>query len=121
MDIQVGDRVTFDNRLVIIIYDSNQIKGWDEEKIVKIERPKYEVIKEKKELLTKEEKNLLKSYIEWIKGLNNGKIVNIYRQGSWIVLNLKTQLDYSIEIGARFNGMVNNYRYSMTELGLEEN
>lgn len=92
MDIQVGDRVTYkylntiDKKLITrIILDENEIKDYknmsvntDKEfaiEILKIERPKYEVIEvieEKKELLTEEEKEFL---ISMIKFYNIDKIV----------------------------------------------
>lgn len=94
-------------------------------KILKIERPKYEVIEEneedeQKELLTEEEKELLKQYVKWIESLNNGEIICVYRSYSDIVVNLKTQLDYTIDVGARFEKMENFKDYTLQELGLEE-
>ncbi len=119
-EIEVGDRVTYKtcgNEYTDIVQNISYYEG---KQILKIERPTYTVVEEKKELLTEEERELLKSYIKWIKNLNNGEIICIYRKDSYIVINLKTQLDYEMDIGARFEKMENFKDYTLQELGLEE-
>ena len=82
MDIQVGDRITYryinssdKKELIRVLTDELEIKTYiantNKEKtegfaieILKIERPSYEVVEEKKELLTYEEREFLKSVIE---------------------------------------------------------
>ena len=64
----IGDRVTYKiirtNEISTLIIDGgallNDFKDKDFIEIIKIERPKYEVIEEKKELLTDEEKEFFK-------------------------------------------------------------
>lgn len=87
-------------------------------KILKIERTKYEVIEEKKELLTEEEKEFLKSYIKIIEKLNNGDILSIRKQSTWIIIKLKTGLEYQAEIGVRFKEIEDCKVYTLKELGL---
>lgn len=131
MDIQVGDLITYINsndslrmRYKSIMINSDRLIDYKnklenkEIEIIKIERPKYEVIQEKKELLTEEEKEFLKSYIKIIKSLNNGQIEYIARYGVMIVVHLKTKLSYDADIGPRFKGMIENKTYTLEELGL---
>lgn len=132
MDIQVGDRVTYKSsnepdyqkREKIIENEDDIIKVShcvkDEQiEILKIERPKYEVIEEKKELLTEEEKEFLKSYIKIIENLNNGEIINIKRCDVRILVHLRTDLYYEAEVGPRFNDMIPGKDYTLEELGLK--
>ena len=130
MDIQIGDKVTIDcmgDVKTIIITTEQEIKQIKENvaiftnKILKIERPKYEVVEEKKELLTEEEREFLKLYIKIIKSLNNGQIISIRKQSSWIILGLKTGLEYQADIGSKFKNMEDCKKYNFSELGLEEN
>lgn len=131
MDIQVGDLITYINsndslgmRYKSIMINSDRLIDYKnklenkEIEIIKIERPVYEVIEEKKELLTEEEKEFLKSYIKIIKSLNNGKIEHIARYGVMIVVHLKTKLNYDADIGPRFKGMIENKTYTLEELGI---
>lgn len=125
MDIQVGDRVTYkDNNgkecIIIVQQDKGELGDEDNtiKEILKIERPTYELIEEKKELLTEEEKEFLKSYIKIIKSLNNGQIKYIARYGTIITIYLKTKLTYDADIGPRFKGMTENETYTLEELGI---
>ena len=134
MDIQVGDIVTYKNinepdyqarqKIMINEDDIAKIHSCIKEsqiEILKIERPKYEVVEEKKELLTEEEREFLKLYIKIIKSLNNGQIISIRKQSGWIVLKLKTELEYQADIGSKFKNMEDCKKYNFSELGLEEN
>ncbi len=87
--------------------------------ILKIERPKYEIVEEKKKLLTEEERELLKTYIKFIESFKNGKVEAIYRQNNWITLKLKTELEYNLDIGPKYSDMENCRKYTLKELGLE--
>ena len=69
LDIQVGDRITYkyDEKIRIsIIENLSDIefmrKFANSIEIIKIERPKYEVVEENEELLTEEEREFLKQY-----------------------------------------------------------
>ena len=126
MDIQVGDKVTYkyeDEIYIKIILDEYELSVLkeDDREILKIERPKYEVVEVKKELLTEEEKEFLKQYIKIIEGLNNGKVDRIIRREEDIFIVLQTGLTYKIEIGIKFGNMQVNKEYTLKELGLEEN
>lgn len=129
MDIQVGDRVTYKNLegniVSTLIHNNVDVKTIKEvigkRKILKIERPKYEIVEETKELLTKKEKQFLQQYIKIIENLNNGEATSIHRSETGITLYLKTGLSYQIEIGTKFSNMQQNITYSLKELGLEEN
>lgn len=130
LDMQIGDRVTYkddENTITCRLIKSNFELEYlesniNEEKIeiLKIERPKYEKIEEKKELLTEEEREFLKQYIKIIENLNNGKVIEILRTETRIRVYLKTELDYCIEVGPKFSNMKIDTSYNLSELGLEE-
>lgn len=68
MDIQVeiGDRVTYENEVVEVLNSKHAVEraiGYAV-KIIKIERPKWEVVEEKKELLTEEEREFLEFFVK---------------------------------------------------------
>ena len=121
MDIQVGDRITYkDNngKICIIIIKEDKGELGDEDntikEILKIERPEYKLIEEKKELLTEEEKEFLKTIskikydgISYIEKANGQLIV----QGS-----MTYQTNYIIT--DKFNGLTENERYTLEELRL---
>ena len=132
MNIQVGDRVTYKNRLkdeiiTIIVLgasDINKLKNGCRE-ILKIERPKYEVVEEKKELLTEEEKSDLKAIIENVnkyscmkvneisfRTTNNGKlIINCFNNDYCM---------FEMVIYEKFKNLNKSEKYTLKELGLEE-
>lgn len=120
-NIQVGDKITFITGVEVIITKSEQIKEFiNYGTISKIERPKYEVIEEYKEdLLTEVEKDLLKAYIKLIESLNNGSVESIRKEYSLIVIRLKTQLEYQIEVGPRFKNLEDSKLYTLKELEVE--
>lgn len=108
MDIQVGDRITYKNGHVELIQNNENLKDRIENctiEVVKIERPKYEIVEEKEELLTEEEKEFLKNYVKLIESLNNGKVDTIINLGTLLVLHLKTSIDYYTEIGSNFKDL----------------
>ena len=135
MDIKVGDLVTYKSsgeiRIASIIDDKDidniqeDIKNKNIE-ILKIERPHYEVVEEKKELLTKEEKEFLKQVLKFM----DIKIlyISIDKQ---VVSNRKkihfsqnedgSGLGYWYYIkNSYFNRLEDNKVYTLQELGLEE-
>lgn len=127
MDIQVGDRITYKKKDVSEIrvniisskFDLSCINSnliHDKIELLKIERPKYEEIKE---LLTKEEKEFLKSYIRLIGFENNVKFIE-KMDNHIIALYLSDNSDFRFEISTNENfiGIENYIRYSTQELGL---
>ena len=123
MDIQVGDRVTYLNKdtnqkIIEIVKqeDINRINRFGHQ-ILKIERPKYEVVEEKKELLTEEEKEFLKDMCKYYDvteiRLNNIDIKIIYDE------HLVSCLDYPDNM--KFENLERGKKYTLEELGLEEN
>ena len=127
MDIQVGDRVTYKSinepdyqvRPKIIINEDDIIKihsciKENQIKILKIERPKYEVVEENKELLTKQEKEFLKLYMQFTNIITN----TIYKKDGFINF-----IGYTVELALYkgFDKLVENKLYTLKELGLEEN
>ena len=72
MKIEVGDRVTykyFDKNLMemvekIVIIEENGVNFTADVEIIKIERPNWEVVEEKKELLTEKEREFLKFFVK---------------------------------------------------------
>ena len=127
MDIQVGDRVTYEfidgfgqkTKETIIITDDEETFVGDV-KILKIERPKYDAIEEKKELLTEEEKEFLKSYIKFVESFKNGKAIEINKNDNWLVLTLKSEIEYQVEVGSKYEN-IPYYKIALKELGLESN
>ncbi len=128
MDIQVGDKVIFEDGTVKLIYDEdrlfeiNQYINGGGNQILKIERPKYEVVEEKKELLTEEEKEFLKQYIIFSGEDTFVKYIIIYRSNNICFLNEAHQEINRFKIygDKYFNKLVFDKQYTLKELGLEE-
>ena len=121
MDIQVGYRVywryTDDKAIHISIITSENDLAYinQEDKIIlKIERPKYEVVEEKKELLTEEEKAFLKIFIK----IKKDEILAIKRNENDLEITGK-EWDNSI-LTDEFKGLEMHKLYTLKELGLEE-
>lgn len=130
MDIEVGDRVTFDDGSKTILNterDIDIISSYREYKPVKIERPNWKVVEEKKELLTEEEREFLRLYMT-INKIRADKIkfnifeVNFMENGSIFTAYINTEssfrnLDYGVHyslkelriggINGRINGFIN--------------
>lgn len=68
MDIQVGDRVTYKNGFREVLNNEYAVDRNSSStlKIIKIERPKWEVVEEKKEILTEEEREFLKLVLKFM-------------------------------------------------------
>lgn len=134
MDIQIGDKVTYkiDNKVITTLIMNNLaniefILDNDEHniEILKIERPKYETIEEKKELLTEEEKEFLKQALKfgnYKNGTENGIIKYITKIGYSLCLNFSPHHCNSIYIDKNlyFKNLVEDEEYTLSELGLEE-
>ena len=129
MDIQVGDRITYKfidkDGIFTEIVGSNNLSltsiHWFKEhledkeiEIIKIERPKYEVVEEKKELLTEEEKAFLKIFIK----IKKDEILAIKRNENDLEITGK-EWDNSI-LTDEFKGLEMHKLYTLKELGLEE-
>ena len=123
MDIQVGDRVMFKSvkskEIITVIVTSaafgDELLDKDYAEILKIERPKYEVIKEKKELLTDEEEEFLKDICKYY------NITGIYFDGYAVRLyeNCKTVFIFDYSKNLEFKKVKTQYVYTLEELGLE--
>ena len=129
LDLQVGDRVTFENlegNVVIMLIKNNAeipeiLDTLKARKILKIERPHYEVIEEKKELLTEEERKFLNHFI---------KSMEYYSNNIWEIKFDEESIDFYGFSGVRLVSVdypsiltfntVKLGKYSVQELGLEE-
>lgn len=133
MDIQVGDRVTYryindsdKKELVSIITDDEEIKHYIIRarkeiinsfsiEILKIERPRYEVVEEKKELLTDEEREFLKLYIKF-----SNKIIDGIKKEDSVLNFMQDNDEYNfIELVDDFKNLRDGKLYTLSELGLE--
>lgn len=143
MDIKIGDKVTYkepnsyfkEKVFSLIINNEGDIEIFaagikkakneaDYIEIIKIERPNYEIVEEKKELLTDEERIFLKYFIKF----NGFKIHFIKKEGVHLFFannfndvvfnNLGNKSYYYCN---NFKGLEMNKIYSLEELGLEDN
>ena len=92
--------------------------------ILKIERPKYEVVEEKKELLTEEEKEFLKKALEfgnYGEATKNGTIKFIEKRGYFIYFYYDEWCSNSIYIDKNlyFRKLEEDKKYTLQELGLD--
>lgn len=121
MDIQVGDKVTYKNLngkiIITLIINTTDVEYMKTREILKIERPVYNVIEEKKELLTEYEKTFLKLFMK----LNQIEIISIKTDYT----NLHIEIDNLSAIllipryGRCFEGLKIGKIYTLEELGLE--
>ena len=140
MDIQIGDRVTYkynnddDKIYTSIIQDDGDLEDYKERieskslTILKIERPKYEVVEEKKKLLTLEEKEYLKNIIQPLEYKN---LIIRKALGSFtyieIIIDAKDGNDDIVSLpyiknlkNLQFENLEEDKHYTLKELGLEE-
>ena len=124
MEIRVGDLVTYKNsmgniRQVVIKDEEQKIKYINNVKnILKIERPKYEVVEEKRELLTEEEKEFLKYICKYydVSTIQLGiSSICFYTNTDYLIINA------IIPEKLQFENIKENKEYTLKELGLEEN
>lgn len=130
MQIEVGDRVTYEDGYIEMVFDNEEIeyqtKVRDRE-IVKVERigqNGWEVVEEKKELLTEEEREFLK----WILKFETIKIKSIEKvQKKYGDIELILFFGDGIADGyyrnvkdSYFKNLKEGKRYTLKELGLEE-
>lgn len=135
MDIQVGDVITYKyindggkekNIISKVMEDTYTLKniikqqnGYDENckiEILKIERPKYEVIEEKKELLTEEEKEFLRQFIKFANFIPN----KICKEGKTnrILFYISNMIRDSFEYHGAFENLKDEKIYTLKELGV---
>ncbi len=132
MDIQVGDRITFEDGIVKLIYDMdrlfeiNQYINGGGNQIIKVERPKYEVVEEKKELLTEEEREFLRQAFKfgnYGSDTGNETIKFVGKSGYYICVYYDECASNTIYIDKNlyFKSLKEDKKYTLKELGLEEN
>ncbi len=126
LDIQVGDIVTYKDGSMKIITSKNKFgrqfdnygKLIEKENIVKLERPKYEVIEEKEKLLTEEEREFLRQYI----ALSFHRIDALTKTENTLLFYNDNIYDAvsNYEVKKDMFKNINNRIYTLSELGLEE-
>ena len=130
MTYKFGDRVTYENSMgnvrQVVIKDEEQkikyINNIDTYKnILEIERPKYEVVKEKKELLNDNEREFLKDICKYY---NNATEIEFFK-GYLLMFetNDKTTIIMNLNYpeNMKFKNVKKGKTYKLKELGLEEN
>lgn len=122
LEIEVGDRVTYKYKegceiFTRIIETNGDIKITleDDKEILKIERPTYTVVKEKKELLTKREKEFLEIFVKYYKDLYYIEFFNECIDLLDVNYMSKGTIDYPTYLD--FRG-IKKKRYRLSELGL---
>ena len=137
-EIEVGDRVTYrylntedKQEFVSIIGSIEELESYKrmiESKteissieILKIERPKYEVVEEKKELLTEEEREFLKQYIK----MSSLEITHIIKESNIYETCVLKLTDDGTTCWAYFRenyfkGLEIDKEYDLSELSLEK-
>lgn len=133
MKIEVGDRVTykwFDRNLKemiekTVIIEENGVSFTADVEILKIERPNWEVVEEKKELLTEEEREFLRQFIKY--NSENKKMFMLRKEGHYIFIEYideifgnKDVIDFSIDSKKHYKSLELSKHYTLKELGLEE-
>lgn len=135
MDLQVGDKITYkylnngdDLIHTAIIYSDSDLSDYKERledkthigsiEILRIERSHYELLEEKKELLTEEEKEFLKEFITF----NNNKEMHIIRKVENFIFiygfDYERIANFKI-YNLRFKNLEEYKEYTLKELGLE--
>lgn len=130
MDIQVGDRITYrlkigeykgviQRKIISLLCErdvySKMLEN-DEIEIFTIERPKYEVVEENKELLTEDEKQFLKDICKYY----NIDSIEFYDNHISFIKNDIPQLSPIYPENIKFINVEKWIRYTLKELGLEE-
>lgn len=138
LDIQVGDKVTYIDKqgkkcIIIVSEDKGELSDCEDSfisDIIKIERPKYEIIKEKKEILDEVEKeylwNIIKPFKDKVECIRKVGLEGIYNSNNGkeyimigIVKDTPISLPYFKE-NTMYKGMKINRFYTLKDLGLEE-
>ncbi len=132
IDIQVGDRITYIDKqekkcIITVLEDKGELSDNKDnpiKEILKIERPRYEVVEEKKELLTEEEKEFLKTALmfgNYGEETKNGVIKFIEKRGYYIYFYHDEWASNSIYIDKNlyFKNLEEDRKYTLQELGLD--
>ena len=135
-DIKVGDRITFkydneDEARTLIVFDTFAVKNYiymankisDSIKILKIERPKYDIVEEKKEILDEVEKRYLSNLIKPFRGdvLYIQKLKTETYKRKYIYIKLENDnitLPFFPKGKDMYKGMILGKEYTLKELGL---
>ena len=137
-DLKDGDKCTLKNGKAVFYGGSEEYESTycfekltddfkfepnDEVSIVKVERPKYETVFERKEeILDNTEKNYLRSVIRPFRDKVKTIEKNIMDDKEYISINLESWLDsFSLPIfkkGTMYKGMKKDKKYTLEELGL---
>ena len=131
-DIQVGDRVTFENlegNVVIMLIKTNAeipeiLDTLKSRKVLKIERPKYEKVYEKKEILDEAEKEYLSNVIKPFR--NKVKFFekcNTREEQQYLDIYIEDNgyiVFPEFEENSMYKGMELNKQYTLKELGLDK-
>ncbi len=122
MTYKFGDRVIYrvsGETIETLVADNEDVNNIQENRleILKIERPKYEIVEEKKELLTEQEKEFLKIYMQ----VFGFKITELEKENNRLFIwdmgsNYVIEIDESV-----FKNLEEEKSYTLKELGLEEN
>lgn len=122
--IEVGDRVTYrrnddgiTRNACITTQANNLLLNPDEYEILKIERPKWEVVEEKKDLLTEEEREFLEFFTKHYK-VGKIRFCEKYIDIISTINTCVTCPDYPENM--KFEGVERWKNYTLKELGLEE-
>ncbi len=123
MEIEVGDRVTYKYKnyntkygeIVTSELEKEALLSRDNIEILKIERPNWEAVEEKKELLTEEEKEFLKQYL--IHSSNEYEKEYLIKRNKSIWLENKNTDGICFQYNKnKFKGLVDNKEYTLQEL-----
>ena len=137
-DLKDGDKCTLKNGEVVFyggsskygstycfenLTDDFKFEPNNEVSIVKVERPKYETVFERKEeILDNTEKNYLRSVIRPFRDKVKTIEKDIMNDKEYICINLKNWLDTftlpRFKKGAMYKGMKKDKKYTLEELGL---
>ena len=136
--VEIGDRITYTGKYdgverMMIVNSINFLPKPEDSKIIKIERPTYETVKEvkkeeKKELLTEDEKKYLNRILGFIDLDNKIQTIRFLKyfdndndENDYVVIRFCSDLRQEFEITChdyRFDGVEEYERYSKIELGL---
>ncbi len=130
MDIQIGDRITYRNKkldkiFIVMVYSYQLIDSLQDielNEILKIERPKYEVVEGNNELLTDEEREFLRLTLKFedTKIAHIRKTQNVFDDRLRLEINGITTGHWIFIKDNYFNNLELNKNYELKELGLEE-
>lgn len=122
MNIEVGDKVIYKNKddkekittIVTSSCERDYLRKADIE-ILKIERPEWRVVEEKKDLLTEEEREFLKSYLKFMR--LEGEDMRFTKKLNILYCLFDDDSGYKIEVDyCNFREIKSNQLYTLKEL-----